>query len=245
MLLPAELVWRGLSRRRPTPLPRLFHAALGRALGLDVVTHGRPAAQGPLLFVANHLSWADIPLLGSRIPRAAFIAKSDVGGWGLVGRFADLGHTVYVEREHRLKAAQQRDGIAARLARGDRLILFPEGTNGDGVQLLPFKSALFGVADGVHELLIQPVTLAYTRINGLPVTRRILPALAWVGETELLPHARAFTALGRVRAEIIFHPPVQAADFADRKALARHCETEVAQGYRQLMRTGSPPPARL
>jgi len=238
-------LWRGFSRTRPTPLPRIFHAALSRALGLQVVSHGRPATRGPLLFVANHLSWADIPLLGSRIPRAAFVAKSDVGNWGLVGRFADLGHTVYVERDRRLQAADQRDSIAARLTHGDRLILFPEGTNGDGVQVLAFKSALFGVADGVPGLTVQPVTLAYTRINGLPVTRRTLPSLAWVGDTELAPHARDFTALGRVRAELIFHAPVVAADFPNRKALARHCQAEVAQGYRLLMRTGSPSPGSL
>jgi 1-acyl-sn-glycerol-3-phosphate acyltransferase len=239
-MLPAELVWRGFSRKRPTPLPRLFHAGLSQALGLHVVSHGRPARHGPLLFVANHLSWADIPLLGSHIPRAAFIAKADVGQWGLVGRFANLGHTVYVERERRLKAADQRDSIAARLGRGDRLILFPEGTNGDGVRVLPFKSALFSVADGIPDLAIQPVTLAYTRINGLPVTRRSLPALAWVGDTELLPHARDFCAIGRVRAELIFHPLVSATDFADRKALARHCETVISRGYLSLMRTGRP-----
>jgi 1-acyl-sn-glycerol-3-phosphate acyltransferase len=238
-------LWRSFNRRRPSPLPRLFHAGLSRALGLQVVTHGQPARQGATLFVANHLSWADIPLLGARIPRAAFIAKSDVGDWGLVGRFADLAHTVYVDRARRLGAGEQRDSIASRLARGDRLILFPEGTNGDGVRVLPFKSALFGVADGVPGLVLQPVTLAYTRINGLPVTRRTLPALAWVGDTELVPHVRDFAALGRVRAEIIFHAPVRAADFPDRKALARHCEAEVAGGYRWLMRTGRPPAAPL
>lgn len=168
-----------------------------------------------------------------------------MGQWGLVGRFADLGQTVYVERERRLKAADQRDSISARLAQGDRLILFPEGTNGDGVRVLPFKSALFSVADGIPGLAIQPVTLAYTRINGLPVTRRSLPALAWVGDTQLLPHARDFSALGRVRAELIFHPPVRAADFAHRKALARHCEAEISSGYLQLMRSGRPPAAPL
>jgi 1-acyl-sn-glycerol-3-phosphate acyltransferase len=85
-------------------------------------------------------------------------------------------------------------------------------------------------------MTIQPVTIAYTRVNGIPVTRERLPDLAWVGDTELMPHAMAFMALGRVRAEILFHPPVRAGDFADRKALARHCETVISDGYRTLMR---------
>jgi len=193
-----------------------------------------------LLFVANHLSWADIPLLGSRIPRAAFIAKADVAGWGPVGRLATLARTIYVARDRRAEVARQRDIMAARLTQGDRLILFPEGTNSDGVQTLKFKSALFGVIQGLPDLTVQPVTLAYTRINGMPVTRRTLPGLAWVGDSELLPHARAFAALGRIRAELVFHAPVSAAAFPDRKALAQYCETQISEGYRQLMRSGPP-----
>ncbi len=102
--------------------------------------------------------------------------------------------------------------------------------------MLPFKSSLFGVAEGAGDLLIQPVTIAYTRVNGLPVTRELLPDLAWIGDTELMPHALTFMALGRVRAEVIFHPAVRAHDFGDRKGLARHCETVIADGYRRLMR---------
>jgi 1-acyl-sn-glycerol-3-phosphate acyltransferase len=80
------------------------------------------------------------------------------------------------------------------------------------------------------------VTIAYTRVNGMPVTRARLPDLAWVGDTELVPHAVGFMALGRVRAEIRFHPPVRAADFADRKALSRHCHTVISEAYRAFMR---------
>ncbi len=234
-----------LAKSRRSALPWLFHRALIRSLGVSVLRHGQPVRGGPVLFVANHLSWADIPLLGSQLRGAAFIAKAEVAGWGAVGTLATMARTVYVERESRLRVAEQRDGIAARLAKGERLILFPEGTNSDGVQVLPFKSALFGAAQAVPGLTIQPVSLAYTRVNGLPVTRRQLPSLAWVGDTELMPHALDFMGLGRVRAELIFHPPVQAVDFPDRKALARHCEALVAAGYRQLMRAGGPPAGPL
>jgi 1-acyl-sn-glycerol-3-phosphate acyltransferase len=245
LLVPIELVLQRVSRRHHSGLPWLFHRGLCQSLGLHVVRHGQPVPRGPVLFVANHLSWADIPLLGGQLRGAAFIAKAEVGDWGMVGKLATMARTVYVEREARLQVADQRDGIAARLARGERLILFPEGTNGDGVSVLPFKSALFAVAQGVPGLTVQPVTLAYTRINGLPVTRRQLPALAWVGETELMPHALDFMGLGRVRAELIFHPPLRPEDFEGRKALARHCETVIATGYRQLMRAGGPPAGPL
>ncbi|MEI6419266.1 MAG: lysophospholipid acyltransferase family protein [Sphingomonadales bacterium] len=172
---------------------------------------------------------------GARI-RAVFVAKSDVAGMGPVGWLASFAHTIYVARERRQSTGAQKDSIAGRLAAGDSVILFPEGTNSDGVDVLPFKSALFSVVADVDDLLIQPVTLAYTRVNGIPVTRRQLPSLAWVGDTALGPHFKEFAALGRIRADIIFHPAVRAADFPDRKALARHCEAQVRAGYRQLMR---------
>ena len=235
IIVPAELMLRTLLRSRRAHLPIVFHRGLARALGIGIVCHGRPARRGRVLFIANHVSWADIPVLGARI-RAAFVAKSEVGGWGMVGWLATLARTVYVERGRRSSAGEQRDAITERLARGDSLILFPEGTNSDGTRVLPFKSSLFAVADAHDDVLIQPVTIAYTRVNGLPVTRERLPDLAWIGDTELMPHALAFMRLGRVRAEIIFHPAVRRADFADRKALARHCDSGDRDGYRAFMR---------
>ncbi len=235
LLVPAELLLRGLGGRGKARLPWLFHRGLARSLGIRIVLHGKPARRHRVLFVVNHLSWADIPVLGAHI-RAAFVAKSEVSGWGAVGWLATLARTVYVERSRRSSTGVQRDAIGERLSKGESVILFPEGTNSDGVEVLPFKSSLFSVADGLDDVLIQPVTLAYTRVNGIPVTRERLPDLAWIGETELFPHAMAFMALGRVRAEILFHPAVRAADFADRKALARHCEDAVSNGYRKLMR---------
>lgn len=235
LLVPAELMLRSVGRRRTTRLPQLFHRGLSRSLGIRITSHGRLPAQKGVLFVANHLSWADIPVLGARID-AAFVAKSEVAGWGMVGWLATLARTVYVDRGRRTTTAEQRDMITERLAGGDNIILFPEGTNSDGVNVLPFKSALFAVTENLPDLVIQPVTIAYTRVNGMPVTRRRLPDLAWVGETELMPHAAGFMALGRVRAELLFHPPVRAADFASRKALSRYCETVIQSGYRTLMR---------
>ena len=235
LLVPAELLLRTFSGGTRAFLPVLFHRGLARSLGIRITVHGTPARKRGVLYVANHLSWADVPVLGARI-RAAFVAKSEVSGWGAVGWLATLARTVYIERSRRSSASEQRDSISERLVRGESLILFPEGTNSDGVETLPFKTALFAVAQGLPDLLIQPITIAYTRVNGIPVTRERLPDLAWIGETELMPHALAFMSLGRVRAEILFHPPVRATDFADRKALAKYCETVVSDGYRKLMR---------
>ncbi len=233
--LPAELLLRAITLNNRPYLPIWFHRGLSRAMGVRIRTHGQPQRAGPVLFVANHLSWSDIPVLGARI-RGSFVAKADVAGWGPVGWLASFAHTVYVARDQRSSTAAQKNEIAERLRAGGSIILFPEGTNSDGTGVLPFKSALFSVVEDVPGLTVQPVTIAYTRINGLPVTRRHLPDIAWVGSTELAPHALGFIALGRVTADIIFHPPLVPAAFADRKALARHCHHTILTGYRQLMR---------
>ncbi len=233
--VPLEVLLRTLSLKNRPYIPWVFHRGLARSLGLVIHTHGRPLRRGPVLYVANHLSWVDIPVLGAHI-RASFVAKSEVRGWGPVGWLASFAHTVYVARERRQNSAAQKDELAQRLRAGGSIILFPEGTNSDGQSVWPFKSSLFAVVADVPGLRIQPVTLAYTRVNGLPVTRRQLPDLAWVGDTELAPHALAFMKLGTVRADIVFHDPIDPADFPDRKALARHCHGLISQRYRQLMR---------
>ena len=235
MLIPAELVMRRIRPRGRARLPWLFHKALTHALGIRVRVHGRAARHGGVLFVSNHISWADIPLLGGLV-QAAFVAKADVEQIKLVGWLADLSRTLYVERERPGRSGDQKNAIAERLAARENVILFPEATTNDGVAVLPFKSSLFAAVGTSPDVTVQPVTVAYTRLNGLPITRENLPDIAWIGDTDLWPHAIAFTALGRVRAEVIFHPPVKAADFADRKALAKHCREVIAEGYRGLMR---------
>jgi len=237
VLVPFELAMQRISPGSRPRVPWLFHRALARSLGIHVVVHGRPERRGGVLFVANHLSWADIPVMGSRM-LAAFVAKSEVAGWGPVGWLSTLSRTVYVDRERRQKTGDARNAIARRLAAGENVILFPEGTNGDGVTVLPFKSALFAAIEGpgCEDFVIQPVALAYTRLNGMPITRERLPDIAWIGDTALMPHLIGFMSLGKVRAELRFFPAVRVADFADRKALALHCHQVIADGYRQMMR---------
>lgn len=234
LLAPVQVLLRNRTRVAAT-VPHLFMRWLAALLHIEVVSRGKPSPEPGTLFVANHLSWADVPVIGARV-KGAFVAKSEVEGWPLVGWLASLGRTVYVQRERRRTAGEQSDAIAARLRAGENVVLFPEGTTSDGVTLIPFRSSLFGSVEAAGDVLIQPVSLAYTRVGGVPVTRRMLPHIAWIGDAELAPHAADFLRLGRVRAELLFHPPVRRADFPDRKALARHCEEAVAQGYAALMR---------
>jgi len=211
-------------------LPRLYHRWSSRILGFRVAVQGDPSAKRPTLFVANHVSYVDIEILGGVI-EGSFIAKAEVARWPLFGWLAKLQRTVFVDRRVRSTAAQ-RDALRERLDAGDDLILFPEGTAGDGNRVLPFKSALFSVADyaGPETLTVQPVSIAYLRLDGIPMGRAYRPFFAWYGDMTLAPHLWTMLGLGTVDVAVIFHPPVALAEFGSRKALAEHCHRVIAAG---------------
>jgi 1-acyl-sn-glycerol-3-phosphate acyltransferase len=217
-------------------MPRLYHSLLARSFGIHIRLEGRPAT-GSVLYVSNHLSWLDIPVLGAKLP-GSFVAKHEVSEMAVVKHLANLQDTIYVARSARHRSAEQAAAVRARLSAGGNVILFPEGTSNDGVRILPFKSTLFAGLEGelASQVRVQPVTIAYTELNGLPLTRSRQLELAWIGDMELAPHAFDVMKLGRLKAGVLCHPPVRPADFADRKALARHCQAEVEAGYRRLTR---------
>ena len=144
-LMPIQCAGLVLGCRWVETLPAFYHRWCCRMLGFRVRLIGTPTAERPALFAANHVSYTDITILGSLIP-GSFIAKAEVAKWPLFGWLAKLQRTVFVDRQIR-NAAIQRDAISERLVGGDALILFPEGTSGDGNRPLPFKTALFGDAE--------------------------------------------------------------------------------------------------
>lgn len=214
-------------------LPKLFHRGFLRLAGVRRIVHGEPA-QGGALFVANHVSWTDIPLLGS-VLGGAFISMAEVAGWPVAGTFARLAGTLFVERERPGRARAQAGEIARHLQEGRKAILFPEGGTSTGETVLPFKTSLFAAAEGAGpDTIVQPVSLAYTRRGGRTLDPDKRAELAWVGEAPLVPHAAQMLSRGPVTAELLFHPPVRRGDFADRKVLARHCQEAVAAGVAKL-----------
>ncbi|HSR55205.1 MAG TPA: lysophospholipid acyltransferase family protein [Alphaproteobacteria bacterium] len=219
--------------RKPiaTTLPGVFHRLCARLFGFEVVVRGKPVTDGPVLFVGNHTSYLDILVLGTVID-GSFVAKAEVAGWPIFGMLAKLQRTVFIVRRAR-DSARQRDEIEARLAAGDHLILFPEGTSDDGVNVLPFKSALFAVAERAVNnvpLTVQPFSLSYTALDGLPVGREWRPLFAWYGDMAMPSHAWRILTFNSVRAEVIFHEAVTIDRYGSRKALADHCFEVVRKG---------------
>lgn len=212
---------------------RFYWQVAARIVGFTVKVRGTPSAERPTLFVSNHASYLDIVVLGSVLP-AVFIAKKEVSQWPGIGLLAKLGRTTFVDRRPR-KSLDQRDEMLSRIGQDqESMILFPEGTSNDGNRVLPFKSALFSVAetpvaDG-RPLAVQPVTVAYTRLDNLPIGMVWRPYYAWYGDMELAPHLWEFLGLGRTLVEVEFHPVVRLDEFGSRKALTDHCHDVVAKG---------------
>ena len=204
---------------------------------------GNEIAPGAVLIAANHTSWLDIVVLSALAP-VSFVAKREVGGWPFVGWLARLQRTVFVDRERRGSAGETADEIRDRLVRGDKLVLFAEGTSSDGNRVLPFRSALFGAVvpigtsvrdDARPAAVVQAVSLAYTRLHGVPLTRSEKPVVGWYGDMEMGSHAWQLLKAGPLDAEIRVGSPVPIDRFGSRKALTRAMEAEVREGLARIL----------
>ncbi len=193
-LIPVQWISVALKLPSRRSIPVLYHRMLCALIGIRIREVGERVREHPLLVVANHCSWLDVPVITAAAP-VVFVAKREVAGWPVFGLLARLQRSVFVDRERRHKTGEVNAQIAQRLAEGDPVVLFGEGTSSDGNRVLPFRSALIGAArDALAEaehcgrVLIQPLSVAYTRLHGLPIGRLHRPLVAWYGGMDLMPH---------------------------------------------------------
>lgn len=219
----------------------IWFSGVARICNLRISVNGAPLNRPGTLYVGNHVSYLDVPVLGLLID-GSFVAKEDVRDWPLFGLCARLYRTVFIKRDAR-DALNQRADMTDRLVAGESLVLFPEGTSSDGKQVLPFKTALFAVAGGDEAAgasapWVQPFSISYPRYaDGRPLDRGLQAHYAWYGEMTLFPHLLGVFGLKGALVEVTFHPPVTAAQFASRKELAIHCRMQVAAGVARAHRS--------
>jgi 1-acyl-sn-glycerol-3-phosphate acyltransferase len=231
-------------------MPFLYQRFLCRLFGLRVHVVGTPVQDRGVLMVSNHTSYLDVIAIGGSA-NVSFVAKSEVAGWALFGTFARLQRTVFVERQRRSQTGEARDLIAARLREGDALVLFPEGTSDDGNRVLPFKSALMGAAetdvgtDGhVVHVPVQPVSITYIGVHGLPMGREYRPLFAWYADMDLVPHLWESLVTGPVDVVLEFHPPLSVDSVGGRKKLAAVAEEIVRRGQVRALAGTAEAPAK-
>jgi 1-acyl-sn-glycerol-3-phosphate acyltransferase len=260
VLLPFQLI--GIAFRLPMQrgIPYIYHRILCALIGVRIRETGKRSPDFPLLILANHASWLDIVVITALTP-AVFVAKKEVAGWPVFGWLAKLQRTVFIDRERRHRTGAATQEIAERLIGGDAVVLFAEGTSSDGNRILPFRSALIGavhhaIGRSTHHdrVTVQPLSLAYVNLNGLPLGRAFRSRVAWYGDADLIPHLVGVCSAGAVDVTVSWGEPMSYDMSADRKDIARVAEQAVRRmtaQARSMARLGGhagdsigvPPPA--
>lgn len=231
-LLFAKLGW----VRPAGTIPVIFHRVLLKLFGVRLTVKGNLERSRPLLLVANHVSWLDIPVLGALAP-LSFVAKSEMRSWPLFGNLARLQRTVFVERNLRRTAQIQANEVAERMTAREIMVLFPEGTTSDGNRLLPFKTPIFEAskialaASPVEQAMVQPIAVHYTHLHGLPLGRADRPHVAWPGEVGLAESLLPLVARGALDVTLHLGEPIPLTETSNRKIVA----AQSAQSIRDLM----------
>ncbi|MEL0003810.1 MAG: lysophospholipid acyltransferase family protein [Rhodospirillales bacterium] len=223
-------------------LPLIYHAGVLKIFSLKITQLGSMRSDRPTLFISNHISYLDIFVLGAVID-GSFVAKAEVSKWPIVGFMAKLQRTIFIERQRRSSTGEQRNMLQLRLEESDNVILFPEGTSHDGARVLSFKSALFAAAEREIDgspVMIQPVSIAYTTMDGLPLTRAQRSTVAWYGDMSLLPHIIQFLKASRTGVTLKFHEPTSIKEHQNRRKLASFCYQVVADGVQDVIYDRNP-----
>ncbi|MEZ5926182.1 MAG: lysophospholipid acyltransferase family protein [Hyphomicrobiaceae bacterium] len=245
-LMPLQLLLVRTGSRWARTFPHWYHKKVCRLLGIRINLDGMIASGRPVLLIANHVSWLDIPVLSAVAP-LSFIAKQEVARWPFVGWLAKLQRSVFVDRDRRSAVASQATEIAERLEAGETIVLFAEGTTGDGFKVLPFKSSLLGAALPTRlrphrpDIAVQTLAICYPRICGLPIGRENMPLIAWYGDMDVPGHAWGVLKAGPVDAAVTIGPPLDYERIGNRKSVARYAEGEVRAAMRAAFRPSLQP----
>jgi 1-acyl-sn-glycerol-3-phosphate acyltransferase len=245
ILLPAQLVAVRLGPAAGAVIPRLFHRLTCRLLGVKISVNGTPPApDAGGLIVANHVSWLDISVIGAQRP-LSFVAKSEVADWPVIGWLAKLQRTVFIDRQRRAATADVAAEMGARISAGEAVVLFAEGTTGDGTRILPLRSSLLGAAhqalakDAGTDVTVYPLAITYTGFHGMAGGRTERSLLGWYGDTELAPHLKAMLAAGAIDVVLAWGEPIAMGHKVSRKTATQAAETAIRRARREAV-TGRP-----
>jgi 1-acyl-sn-glycerol-3-phosphate acyltransferase len=210
------------------------------AIAVDVTMRGaRPLLAGPVLMVANHVSWVDVQALGA-VAGTRFVAKSEVRDWPVVGSMAERMGTLFIRRGSLRDALRVKNEIAKLLVSGARVVVFPEGTTTDGSRLGPFYAALLQAAVDAA-VPVQPVAIRHCEADGTPSR-----AAAFIDDMTFADSLASVLERPRLVTELTFGPPIWAAD-KTRRELAARCRSFIATelGFAELsVGIGAPIPVR-
>ena len=204
-LIVASAILPLVSVQRKQGIVKWWCGGLLRAFHIKVNTFGHlpPANTHGAMFVANHVSWADIHALNSLIP-LRFVAKSDIKSWPIFGYLVTKANTLFIDRSKRQAAGRIVETVSNSLSAGDNLCYFPEGTTTDGTHMLPFKSSVLQAAINA-KTHVWPVAIRYVNIDG-----SINTEMAYAGQTSMIESMKLIIMQQNAVVELHFYAPIQA-----------------------------------
>lgn len=196
-------------------------------LGINVSVRGDLKKDRPYFVASNHCSYTDIFVLGSVIP-SVFLSKSEVASWPIAGRLAKMAGTVFVNRESRFEMPAVMSQLKRRLTDGVSVVVFPEGTTNDGINVKKFKCTFFKIP-AESGMPVMPVSVSYTNICGEPLSIRNKDNIAWHSDMEFMPHFWNLLTINKIEASLYFSPVI-CPSFQDRKDLCAEVYHAVISG---------------
>ena len=187
---------------------------------IELEVRGQPVLTGPALLVCNHISWLDILVIHAT-RHCRFVSKSELREWPLIGTLATGAGTLYIERENRKDALRMVKEMAQALKDGDVLAVFPEGTTGDGIDLLPFHANLIQSAIAA-DAPIQPLALQFMDAK----THQISMAAKFIGDDTLVQSIWSTLNARDLKAVVNFGE-LQSANGRDRRVWAQDLREDI------------------
>lgn len=211
-------------------VPRFWHKGICFFLGLKTEIRGTPVHDSQLIYISNHLSYLDIPAIGSYL-KASFIAKEDIAHWPVIGFLSKVQQTAFISRSS-TKAKKVANALDEMVRQGKSLILFPEGTSSTGLSVLPFKSSLFSLAQpkDMAPIAIQPFILELVDVNGQVITPETRDYYAWYGDMDFAPHIWVFLKNRGATVRMTFLDVIVPQAGQDRKELCKLVEDKISAG---------------
>ncbi len=189
-----------------------------KIVGLRLNVVGNVPKDNPALWVSNHVSWLDIPVVGSE--GVAFLSKAEIRQWPVIGWLGEKGGTVFIKRGGKGASEVASKKIAQKINSNDSVLVFPEATTTDGKDLKRFHARIFAPAID-HGLPIQPIAIRYLDAAG-----NYHPKVSW-GDESFMSNLLTILGESTIHVELTFLPVINAEGFSERKQLAN-------QAYEQI-----------
>lgn len=209
-----------------------WHKVACLIVGLKVEVVGKPATGQQIIYISNHLSYLDIPVVGS-VVRGSFVAKEDIESWPIIGYMGKAQQTAYISRNS-TNAQKVAEDLDVMLKKGKSLILFPEGTSTAGDTMHPFKSSLFSLAipKGLPPIAIQPFIIELIDVDGKPLTKESRDYYSWYADMEFEPHIWVFLQMKGATVRLTFLDVITPSAGQNRKELCKIVEQQISSGLK-------------